>query len=845
MTLPKLLLTIFAAGQFVSSVQGDAGGLTFDQGTLTGVISGAGGLTKVSNGILILSGANTYTGPTLVEAGTLTLDGTLNSDVIHVAANATLINNAGGLCATTSLINAGTLVCNADNTIASLVNSGTMSNPTHLLTAYTYLLNEGSLVNANLGSGAVSTNGSVALYGSSSASTFHVQTGITTLGGAERLSDSSAVTIDALATLKLGGDERIGTLAGAGSIQNSGGRITLNGGEFSGVISGSGGLTKESSSNLILSGANTFTGSTFVNRGSLELVGSLNASSIAAASSTTLSVNPGSSLSTDSLTISGTLVVPDSTSVSYMTLSGSGIINSASTGFINRSGATVRGALTFNGNFTNHGIFAPGNSPGLTSIGGNYIEAGALHAELETITPITGHDQVRVSGSVSLLPGSSLIVESYNNVLPVPGAIYQIIASPSGGIKPVTGTFSTVRFDADGTSGPGVPVNNAAMLFDQATGRLIATGLNGATSTFADLGSTTAQRQVATLIFNNATSLIGPNQINSSTSAGALALQLIASSGSISSKLANITPNSYGSIADYALGSDLSVTNLLHDRITNLSNISGPSPSNISLYSGIMQHNFDNADHVTIDRTDTYAGGDYAATRDIMLGMLVTYNNGDFSTSSGHGDMSGLAADAYFKTHLCPIASLTGRLGYGSYKCDMLRNTTDTVQASGSTHCDVLSGSLGLSCLSGRWGEWSLVPRADLTYSHATVDGFTEGGANDRLELGAYGAERLYAQFGGSLVWTTKMQGHFFSVEMNSGIDELLIDHKTQQQATMVSTPSVNFNQSFAAATLTSVSYGLRVAYGITNFTSIYAGYEGRVSGESSGNASLGFRVNF
>ena len=151
---------------------------------------------------------------------------------------------------------------NADNTIATVVNSGTINNPTHTLTASTYALNDGSLVNANLGNGAVITNGAVTLSGNSAASTFRVQTGMTTLGGAERLPDGSVVTIDALATLKLSGDERIGTLAGAGSIQTAGGRITLDGGDFSGVISGSGGLTKESTSHLILFGANTYTGPT-------------------------------------------------------------------------------------------------------------------------------------------------------------------------------------------------------------------------------------------------------------------------------------------------------------------------------------------------------------------------------------------------------------------------------------------------------------------------------------------------------------------------------------------------------------------------------------------------------
>ena len=137
------------------------------------------------------------------------------------------------------------------------------------------------------------------------------------------------------------------------------------------------------------------------------------------------------------------------------------------------------------------------------------------------------------------------------------------------------------------------------------------------------------------------------------------------------------------------------------------------------------------------------------------------------------------------------------------------------------------------------------MPRADLTYSHATVNGFTETGPDDRLLLGAYDAERLCAQFGGSLVWTTKVAGHFLSVEINSGIEQMLIDHKSDQQASLVTAPSVSFNQSFTSADLTSPSDGLPLGFGVSPVTSIYAGYDGRVCGDSSANASLGLRVCF
>jgi fibronectin-binding autotransporter adhesin len=66
--------------------------LTLNNGTFSGVLnngaSSAGGLLKVSGGLLTLSGNNGYTGATSVNAGTLTLasGGTLASGTVGVSA---------------------------------------------------------------------------------------------------------------------------------------------------------------------------------------------------------------------------------------------------------------------------------------------------------------------------------------------------------------------------------------------------------------------------------------------------------------------------------------------------------------------------------------------------------------------------------------------------------------------------------------------------------------------------------------------------------------------------------------------------------------------------------------
>jgi autotransporter-associated beta strand protein len=70
------------------------GSVTFDAAanmtnTLSGVLSGNGGLRKAGAGTLILSGTNTYAGATVVSNGTLTLNGSITNCTVAVGAGAT------------------------------------------------------------------------------------------------------------------------------------------------------------------------------------------------------------------------------------------------------------------------------------------------------------------------------------------------------------------------------------------------------------------------------------------------------------------------------------------------------------------------------------------------------------------------------------------------------------------------------------------------------------------------------------------------------------------------------------------------------------------------------------
>jgi autotransporter-associated beta strand protein len=64
--------------------------------TVTGVISGNGGLSKSDTGMLILTGANTYTGDTTLNAGSIVLgnDDALGTGILNIAGGALVTNSA-------------------------------------------------------------------------------------------------------------------------------------------------------------------------------------------------------------------------------------------------------------------------------------------------------------------------------------------------------------------------------------------------------------------------------------------------------------------------------------------------------------------------------------------------------------------------------------------------------------------------------------------------------------------------------------------------------------------------------------------------------------------------------
>ncbi|MGZ8174976.1 DUF4347 domain-containing protein, partial [Methylobacter sp.] len=461
--------------------------------TLSGIISGNGTLTKTAGGTLTLSGNNTYTGATTVSLGTL-IAGHANAlgttaGSTSVASGATL-QLANGITLTENLSINGTGASSAGALTVTSAGTATVSGAVTMTADSTIALATGTnlTVSGVVSGGFALTKGGAGTLTLSGTNTHSgavtVSAGGLTLQGGSSIGDSSAVMVGSGATLTLnGGNETIGSLAGAGNVVLSY-KLTAGGDNtsttFSGVISSTNtsGLTKTGTGTLTLSGSNTYTGSTTVSAGGLTVSGGsaiADSSAVTVASGATLTLSAGETI--------GSLAGAGSVTLGANTLiAGSDNTSTAFSGAIGGTGGLTKagsGALTLSGTNTYTGTTTV--SAGTLGVAADAnLGAGAVTLAANTILKVTG--DTTIDNAVTLSGNATI-----DNPNGATSLIFSGIFDGAGGLT-VTGTAGGILWLSGNNSYSGATVISSGTILANHNNALGTTAAGTTVASGARLG---------------------------------------------------------------------------------------------------------------------------------------------------------------------------------------------------------------------------------------------------------------------------------------------------------------------------------------------------------------------
>jgi autotransporter-associated beta strand protein len=451
------------------------GGLDVRSGVFSGEITGGApdefSVVKEGAGLLVLSGANTFLGNTLVNGGTLQLgDG----------------GTTGSLAGAIELRNGSSLVFDRSDafTVANVISgNGTMTkNGSGILTLEgnnTYsggtTVNEGLVVFAdgnNFGSGDITLDGGGLRW--ATGNTLDISDRLNPLGAGGGIFDTNGNDVTFASVISGAGQltkDGAGALTLTGVNTYTGGTLVLGGelvvtldglpgdvevgsgafivfdqnpdGTFTGLVSGAGGVRYNGEGTITLAAVQTYTGETEVNAGAL-----LATAAILEDRDISLSAGAGLILNQTDTGIyagelsgaggflklgSGTLEITGANTYSGPTLVNAGglLVNGSlgDTTVTVGSGAFLGGSGTIAGDVViqSGGFLRPGNSPGILTVGSLLLNAGSF-TEMEINGPGvagTDYDQIRVTGEATL--GGTLEILLGGGYVPQAGDSFVLI----------------------------------------------------------------------------------------------------------------------------------------------------------------------------------------------------------------------------------------------------------------------------------------------------------------------------------------------------------------------------------------------------------------------------------
>ena len=776
--------------------------------------SGPAKLTKTDAGTLVLVGNNTYTGGTTIEAGTLQLGngGTSGSIIGNVTDNGVLAFNRsdsvtfGGVISGTggvAQIGAGTTILTGNSTYTggTTISAGTLQIGAGATT--------GSIV-GNVGNNGIllfNRSDSVAFGGVISGVGSLTKDGLGTLTLTGTNTYSGGTTISA-GTLQVGNGGTAGSITG-NVIDN--GTLAFNRSDsvtFDRVISGTGNVVKLGTGRLTLTEANTYTGTTTVNGGSLIVDGSI------------ASVQ--------------TLVNPD------------GLFGG--TGFLR--------------NLVNSGIVSPGDSLGTLHVSGDYTQNpnGTLRIEVAGTAP--GQFDVLAVGGHASLAGTLQLIRLGNFQLQVGDKLTFLTAG-----RGVSGTFSTIQnpFLSNTIVKAQITVLPNAVQLIGTQGSFTEAACNPNSLAVAKaLDSAVGDPRAAGLI-----NFLDNQPINQLCNDFTLiAPEQLASIFNIGVSLANVqTANLERRMEDIRAGSTgFSAAGFTMNGSTpNFSGLGGPTgaegKAGPSVLAPIPENRwgvfvtglgeFTHVDSTDVARGfDLQTGGftlgvDYRVCPYFAVGLIAGYahTNADLA-NSGNLDVNsgkfGLYATAFSGGFYLDTAVTGGISGYDTHRAALLGT------ASGSTN----GGDLNVLVNGGydwKKGNLSIGPTASFQYTYVSFNGFTESGSLAPLKINDQHVDSIRTAFGMKASYDWKVGSVLVRPELRVGWQHEYGNSAYSIAASFANGAGSSFTVTSPKIGRDSLLLGAGFAVLWSDRISTYIYYDGELgrTNYQSNNVSAGVRVTF
>ncbi len=680
--------------------------------TYNGALEGGGSLDKIGSGMLTLKGSSTYTGGTIVNAGTLQIGTgsllalgsssatlTIHGGLLDLNANNQGVGNFTGTGGTVANNGSGTSILTLGiNNAGGGTFSGTIVDNTGAggSVAVTKVGNSALTLNGNQGySGATTLSGGTlqftAANGMSPNSPVTVYAGQLEFGGLNQTT-SSAVSLQG------------GTISGGTLLMNSS-FFDLQSGSVSAALSGPAGLTKSTAGTAILSGANTYNGPTTLNAGLLVADNggtAVTGTGVVTINGGTLSAGPATHVGTlAGLLIAGSgphVIGPGiGLSSGYGTLNlNGGLTTSSNSTLLFNLGATATNGIYLGDMINVAGLLTIGSSSTISfvtlpSVPGDYRLFGVSSGTLASGTPLSNFLLPAAPGHIYAL--SSSVDPGYIDFVAALQGPFTWDGNVNGNWDATTANFLSGASGVGGQHGPFV--NGYAVTFDDTASSAGTVNLSGAVTpagvtvnantasyTFRGPGSIRGATSLTmagsgTLVLANTNDYSGGTNLN----AGALTLAIanaLPTAGTISLSGGTLNLAGYAQTAgSVALNSGLISGGTLTQ---NSGTFTLQSGSVSAVLDGLASLTKSTAGTVTLSGSNTYTGG-----TTINAGVLAVTADNNLGRSSGTLGFGGgaLLNGGTGTTNFTTVRSITLNPGGG---------TLDTGTAGNTAH---FSGSIG------------------------------------------------------------------------------------------------------------------------------------------------------